>query len=243
MTESSNYTWYKHGLGTLGICVVIGLVLSNFNIFSSLNENWIDRDIRDSGGIGLIYFVGLGAITTACGAPRQIVAFLGGYAFGAIGGTLFSTIAVTIGCSVTFYISKYLVKPFVQRKFAHQSKIADSFLSIAPTRKTIIIRMLPLGSNVLTNIVAGSTNVSPKAFITGSMLGYLPQMLIFALLGKGLLVGSEWKIILSAVLFLLSSLLSYSLYKKYHFNLGKRRCAEEKFNKLTTATKGSNLHK
>tara|TARA_R110001606_G_scaffold258631_2_gene406418 strand:+ start:21652 stop:22383 length:732 start_codon:yes stop_codon:yes gene_type:complete len=243
MTKSSHKTWYKNGLGTLLFCVVIGLLLSNFNIFSSLNENWIDRDIRDAGGIGIIYFLGIGVLATACGAPRQIVAFLGGYAFGAIGGTLLSTLAATIGCAVTFYISKCLVKPFIQRKFSHQSKLADRFLSKAPTRKTIIIRMLPFGSNVLTNIVAGSTNVSPKAFLTGSMIGYLPQMLIFALLGKGILVGSELKILFSAILFFLSSFLSFSLYKKYRFHMGKREYAEEPVNKRTPATTRSSVQR
>jgi positive regulator of sigma E activity len=39
-------------------------------------------------------------------------------------------------------------------------------------------------------------------------------MVIFALLGKGLFIGSEWKIAVSIALLLISSFLSVSLYKK-----------------------------
>jgi membrane protein implicated in regulation of membrane protease activity len=48
-----------------------------------------------------------------------------------------------------------------------------------------------------------------------SMIGYLPQMAIFALMGKGVIVLSIWKVVLSIVLFVISSLLSVRLYKQY----------------------------
>ncbi|GAC35573.1 TVP38/TMEM64 family protein [Paraglaciecola polaris] len=240
MNKTFNNKWYKHGVGTISFCIVIGLLLTNLDIFSSFNETWVDRDIRNAGIIGWIYFLGIGVVATACGAPRQVVAFLGGYAFGAISGTLLATLAATMGCAITFYISKCVIKPLVQRKFNYQSKQADNFLRYAPTRKTIIIRLLPFGSNVLTNIIAGSTNVSPKAFFVGSTIGYLPQMLIFSLLGKGILVGSEWKILFSTLLFLFSSYLSFLLYKKYRFNLKENECRTESVDKTaSTPTRSS----
>jgi uncharacterized membrane protein len=52
-------------------------------------------------------------------------------------------------------------------------------------------------------------------FVIGSFIGYLPQMAIFALMGKGIVVLSAWKIILSVVLFVISAVLSLRLYKQY----------------------------
>jgi uncharacterized membrane protein YdjX (TVP38/TMEM64 family) len=88
-------------------------------------------------------------------------------------------------------------------------------------RKTIIIRLLPLGSNVITNLLAGTTSVKPSAFFIGSAIGYIPQMIIFALLGKGLFIGSGLKITVSIGLLLISSYMSVSLYKKYRRNGAK----------------------
>jgi len=217
--SSESLKWYKQGLGTVVFCIVIGYVFTNIDMLNAFNQTWIDRDIRDDGLKGALYFFGISLIITACGAPRQIVAFLGGYAFGSIPGVILATVATLGGCIVTFYASKMMVKPLIQRKFHKQSLRINTFLVKQPTRKTIIIRLLPVGSNVLTNLIAGSTNVSPRAFFIGSLIGYIPQMFIFALLGKGMLIGSEWKIIVSVLLLLISSYLSLSLYKKHRSSL------------------------
>jgi uncharacterized membrane protein YdjX (TVP38/TMEM64 family) len=53
------------------------------------------------------------------------------------------------------------------------------------------------------------------SFIGGSTIGYIPQTVIFALLGSGFNVDLEFRIILSIVLFLASILLGFFLYRKY----------------------------
>jgi uncharacterized membrane protein YdjX (TVP38/TMEM64 family) len=219
-------TWYKQGLGSVVLSLILAYIFTNLDMVSSVNQTWIDRDIRGNGLNGALYFVGISVLITACGAPRQIVAFLGGYAFGALTGVMLATGGTLGGCIVTFYASKILIKPLIRQRFHKQAGRINSFLAKQPTRKTIIIRLLPVGSNVLTNLIAGSTNVSPRAFFIGSGIGYIPQMCIFSLLGKGLLVGSEWKIIVSVLLLLVSSYLSLSLYKKHRLSLAPNTATE-----------------
>ncbi|WP_371195106.1 TVP38/TMEM64 family protein [Glaciecola sp. SC05] len=215
MASKERFVWYKHGLGTVVLCVLIAFVLSYTDVFSAFNEGWIDRDVRDQGIQGAVYFVVVATMLTACGAPRQVMAFLGGYAFGFVSGALLATLATVLGCMLAFFASKLLIRPFIRKRFARKAKQIDSFLHYHPFRKTIIIRLLPVGSNIMTNLLAGTTSVKASAFFVGSALGYLPQMVIFALLGKGLFIGSEWKIAVSILLLLVSSFMSVSLYKKY----------------------------
>ncbi len=210
-----NVKWYKQGIATVVLCFAIGWLLTNVDILTSFNQNWIDRDIRANGISGLFYFLAIGIVLTACGFPRQLVAFLGGYAFGFFWGTLIATLAALLGCVLVFYTSKYAVGPLIRKKFARQTAAIDRFLDTQPTRKTIIIRLLPIGSNILTNLLAGTTKVKARAFFVGSAVGYLPQMIVFALLGKGMLIGSEWKIAVSIVLLVISSVLSINVYKRY----------------------------
>jgi len=49
----------------------------------------------------------------------------------------------------------------------------------------MLIRLCPVGSNFLTNYLAGVTAIPFWTFLTASFLGYLPQSFIFALLGSG----------------------------------------------------------
>jgi uncharacterized membrane protein YdjX (TVP38/TMEM64 family) len=67
----------------------------------------------------------------------------------------------------------------------------------------------------VTNLIAGVTAVKARYFVLGSVIGYIPQMAIFALMGKGVVVMSAWKIGLSILLFFISSALSVWLYRQY----------------------------
>jgi len=154
-------------------------------------------------------------ITTSCGLPRQLAAFLGGYAFGIISGTLLATLGTILGCIVSFYFSRLLARKIINKKFSRKIAGINRFLQHKAFTKTIIIRLLPIGSNLITNLVVGVTHAKGRHFISGSFIGYLPQMLIFALAGSGVEVLSFWKIALSVVLFIISTLLSARLYKQY----------------------------
>ncbi|WP_239023949.1 TVP38/TMEM64 family protein [Paraglaciecola marina] len=206
--------WYKHGLLVFGFCIGVGVLIQHSGILSEFNQAWIDRDVRNNGMLGGCYFIFMGVLLTGCGAPRQVVAFLGGYAFGFTLGVLLALFATLLGCIMAFYVAKFIARPYVLKRFEKQASRIDRFLSTQAIQKTIVIRLLPVGSNLVTNMAAGLTQVKSTAFFTGSLIGYLPQTVIFALLGKGVLIGSHWKIMASIVLLLVSSYISFMLFKK-----------------------------
>jgi uncharacterized membrane protein YdjX (TVP38/TMEM64 family) len=77
-----------------------------------------------------------------------------------------------------------------------------------------LIRLLPVGSNVLTNLVAGVSSVPLLPFLAGSLVGYLPQTVIFVLLGSGIHVQPVWRTVVSVALFVVSGLLGVVLYRR-----------------------------
>jgi uncharacterized membrane protein YdjX (TVP38/TMEM64 family) len=206
---------FRKGLLFLLLCGLFGWVLSSHPIFESLNKQWIDLHVRNNDLQGLVYFMLTGALVTAIGCPRQLVAFLGGYAFGFVNGALLSTLGVGMGCVLSLFFARVVIRPFVNRRFPNRIIKFNDFLSVRPVVKTIVIRLLPLGNNLVTNLIAGVTAVKARYFVLGSVIGYLPQMAIFALMGKGVVVLSVWKIGLSIILFIISSALSVRLYREY----------------------------
>jgi len=207
--------YFRKGLLFLLFCGLFGWVLSSSSMFETLNQQWIDLHIRHNGLRGMLYFMLIGALATAIGCPRQLVAFLGGYAFGVVNGTLLSTLGVGMGCVLSLFFARIVVRPFVNRRFPNRIVKINDFLSVRPVVKTIIIRLLPIGNNLVTNLIAGVTAVKARYFVLGSLIGYVPQMAIFALMGKGVVVMSVWKIGLSVVLFFISGALSVRLYREY----------------------------
>ena len=88
---------------------------------------------------------------------------------------------------------------------------------------TIIIRLLPVGSNLLTNLAAGAIGVPLLPFLLASLVGYLPQMAVFALMGSGVDVGAEWQVALGIGLFVVLMVVGLWIYGRYRRQIRAKR--------------------
>ncbi|MHC8508474.1 MAG: TVP38/TMEM64 family protein [Rhodospirillales bacterium] len=179
-----------------------------------LHTDWIDDNIRGRSALGVWLFIGAGAFWTAVGLPRQIVGFFGGYAFGVAAGSGFAVIASAAGCVAAFMYARILGREIVRRYFPGRVKKLDSFLAENPFSMTVLIRFLPVGNNLATNLAAGVSSVPAFKFFAGSAVGYIPQTVIFALAGAGTELGDGAHITLAALLFIAAAAIGVYLVKK-----------------------------
>lgn len=155
------------------------------------------------------------AVATSLGLPRQIAALVAGINLGALIGVIIATLAATLGCLITFSVARYLLSNSISRKYPNQLAKLSDFLGERTFLKAIVIRILPLGSNFITNIIAGVSKVSMPAYVSGSFVGFIPQMTIFSLAGSGIRLGAQNELIASAVLFVIALMLTGYLIKKH----------------------------
>ncbi len=203
------------GLLWIASLVLVGYALQASGLGSSLDKAWIDSDIRGRGFAGEMLFLLVGLAFTAVGLPRQMIGFLAGYAFGFAEGTALALLATVAGCIAAFYYARALGRDFVVGRFPNRVRRIDDFLHDNPLSMTLLIRLLPVGSNLVTNLAAGVSSVAGPPFFIGSAIGYLPQTVVFALVGSGIAVDPELRIAVSVVLFIASGFLGVSLYRKY----------------------------
>ena len=203
------------GLVMIGLLVGFGFLLKSSGLGEIIDKNWIDIHVRNNGLEGQLIFVGAAAVLVAVGFPRQIVSFLGGYAFGLNIGVVLALAACAIGCAIAFFFARIIGRDWVKSKFPRRLEKADQFFSANTFSTTLLIRFMPVGSNFVTNLVAGVSGATALSFISGSMLGYIPQTVIFALLGSGFNLDPEFSITLSVILFVASVVMGVFLYRKY----------------------------
>ncbi len=206
---------FLKGLLMIAILAGFGLLIQQTPLGEMLNEHWIDAHIRGQGASGQALFVGLAALCAALGFPRQIISFLGGYAFGLLNGVALALLATVLGCIVTFCFARLFGRRFIAQRLTGRVKSVDRFLGANPFSMALLIRLLPAGSNLLTNLAAGVSSARASAFLAGSALGFIPQTFIFALTGTGVSVDPAVRIGLSAVLFMLSAALGVFLYRRF----------------------------
>jgi len=169
---------------------------------------WVDASIRDEGLWGELVFVAIGAALTGAGLPRQGIAFLGGYAFGAVLGTALGLLAQLVGCAAAYAWARLLGRDWAERRlagrFGHRLRPLRDVLAGSPFEATLALRLLPVGNNLALNLLAGMAALRVLPFLAASALGYLPQTLVFALLGKGIRVEGAWQLGLAGLLLAVS---------------------------------------
>lgn len=203
------------GLLMIASLAVLGFLANHWGLADIMSQHWIDTVVRGQGGAGSLIFLAMGAVSTAIGFPRQVVAFLGGYAFGFLPGLGLALLAATLGCVVGFYYARWMGRALVAHRFPGRIRKLDEFLRGHPFSMALIIRLLPVGSNVITNLLAGVSSVRGLPFFAGSALGYVPQTLVFALAGSGVNFDPSLRLSLAVVLFVISSLLGIWLYRRH----------------------------
>ena len=203
------------GLIFIATLFALGYVLEATHFGASINQAWIDAEIRGKGLSGELLFVAVGALAAALAMPRQFISFLGGYAFGFVIGTALTLAAVISGCIISFFYARWIGRQFITARFGARIQRVDDFLSWNPFAMTLLIRLLPIGNNLATSLAAGVTSVRALPFFLGSLVGYIPQTLVFALVGSGVNVDPALRIGIAVLLFLVSGVIGVWLYRKY----------------------------
>jgi uncharacterized membrane protein YdjX (TVP38/TMEM64 family) len=195
--------------------VLVGFILKFTELGAIFDEDWIDTYVRGQSQRGYLIFICMGLVFTALGLPRQIISFLAGYAFGFVQGVMLALVSTFLGCIGAFYFARFIGRKFVVHKFKDKVQRIDVFLNQNPLAMTLLIRFLPLGSNLASNLAAGVSGVRGGPFFLGSLIGYLPQTIVFSLVGSGIGVEPIFRISLGASLFVLSGILGIYLFRRY----------------------------
>jgi uncharacterized membrane protein YdjX (TVP38/TMEM64 family) len=132
-----------------------------------------------------------------------------------------------LGCVAAYGWARLLGREWAERRlagrFGHRLRPLRDVLAGSPFGATLALRLLPVGNNLALNTLAGMAGLRVLPFLAGSALGYLPQTLVFALLGKGIRVEGGWQLALSVALLAASMALGFWLMRRHR----AARAAEE----------------
>lgn len=171
---------------------------------------------------GALALVLAGAAMTAAGMPRQILAFAGGSLFGLWTGIVLSMLGQMGGCVLDLLAARTLAGGLAARILARPTgRLTRRLLDLHPFIATLTLRLLPVGSNTVLNLLAGAARVRLLPFLGGTILGYLPQTIIFVLVGSGTQVGRSTQLAVGAAMAVAAAGLGALFYRRV-----RRRPAE-----------------
>lgn len=202
----------------IGVLVAAGLLIDRYR-FEDILDFLAFSDAEDAGWLhGRIAYLVLAGLFTAAGGPRQAVSFFAAYFFGLAGGFLVALAGSALGCLAAYSFAR-LFRDAADSVIRGRVDMARQVWARDTFWLTLILRLLPVGSNLVANLAAGAAGIPFAAFLAGSVAGYVPQTLVFALMGAGVNVGSAVQVAISIALFVASTLIGIWVYARYRKRL------------------------
>ncbi|OGS98551.1 MAG: dihydrolipoamide dehydrogenase [Gallionellales bacterium RIFCSPLOWO2_12_FULL_59_22] len=102
-----------------------------------------------------------------------------GALFGFWAGALLVSFASTIGATLAFLVSRYVLRDMVQRRFGDMLKGIDEGMAKDGALYLFMLRLVPAFPFFLINLLMGLTRIRTATFYWVSQLGMLPGTLVY----------------------------------------------------------------
>jgi uncharacterized membrane protein YdjX (TVP38/TMEM64 family) len=143
--------------------------------------------------------------------PGEATGFIGGYLFGVAGGFIYSSIALTIGSWLNFYIGRFLGKRFIRKLVPERHLVRfDRLVSQKGVMLLFILFIFPGFPKDYLCLFLGLSTLPFKVFILMASVGRMPGTFILSLQGAMLF---EENYLLLVVALLISALAAYLGYR------------------------------
>lgn len=167
-----------------------------------------------SGVEGVVIFILAASVFCAFGLPRQAVCFAAGAAYGIGAGCVLATLATVTGCLCGYGWGMWAGRPRMPARLVATMARLDGFVRHEPFASVLTLRLMPVGSALLLNLASGMLGVRVMPFMLATLLGSLPQTVVFVLVGSGIRLQGPWRIGVATVLFALSALVGLWLMRR-----------------------------
>ena len=107
--------------------------------------------------------------------------------------------AALLGSMAIFWLTKLLGRPFIKQNVAHYLKTLEDYSQTNGFLLVILLRQLPLTCQFV-NVLMGLSSIPTGDFVLGSIVGLLPETLIFAIFGSSLREKFMLRVSLAALL-------------------------------------------
>ncbi|MEE8321193.1 MAG: TVP38/TMEM64 family protein, partial [Gammaproteobacteria bacterium] len=119
-------------------------------------------------------------IVTGLSLPgAAIMTLIGGAIFGLAWGTVLVSFASTIGATLAFLVSRYILRDVIQKKFARQLKPVNEGIEKDGGFYLFTLRLVPAFPFFIINLVMGLTHIRTIIFFLVSQIGMLPGTIVY----------------------------------------------------------------
>lgn len=150
-----------------------------------LDEQFLVQQLQQRGHWAICLFVGVYTLATVVGFPGTVITLAGSVVFGLVWGTFWSVIGATLGAIGAFWLARYLLRNWAERRFGHHKALVrfNQAVMHKPLTFVLAIRFAPISPFNVVNFLFGLTPISWVDYAVGTFFGIIPGTLVYAWLG------------------------------------------------------------
>ena len=134
----------------------------------------------------IVFFIVFFVCTSFSLPATGVLAVTSGIIFGTVNGLIISLLAATLGGTVAFFSSRYLLRDIIKRRFTGQLGLVNKGIEKEGAFYLFGLRMVPVIPFWLLNLVMGLTAMRAPAFVLATLGGMIPVMAILTYTGSQL---------------------------------------------------------
>jgi len=204
-------------IGSLVIFLLfIGLYL--YLLHTGTAKVWLES-IRHLGIFGIVVGILIQTIVNIIPAPGEFVSLFLIEIYGPVAGGFYSWIGGIMGALLAYQLSNWIARPMIEPLAKPYLEKIQRWLQKQGDIGLLIIRFVPFVPYHFLNYAAGLLRVNIRAFIWTTALGILPYTISVSTLFAGVRHGKLIPFLIGGGLFILFSVLSFALRKKWNKDL------------------------
>lgn len=130
-----------------------------------------------------IYFIVYVIVTGASLPGAALMTLVGGALFGLLLGTIIISFASTIGATIAFLMSRYVLRDTVQNRFGEKLRLVNEEMEKDGAFYLFTVRLVPAIPFFVINLVMGLTPIKTLTYFFVSQIGMLAGTIVYVFAG------------------------------------------------------------
>lgn len=142
--------------------------------------------VTQLGPWGPLIFIGLYVLATVLFVPGSVLTLGAGAVFGVLWGSVYVSIAATLGATCAFLVGRYLARDAIARRLEGNPRFAavDKAVAREGWKIVLLTRLSPAFPFTLLNYAFGLTQVRLREYMLASWIGMMPGTVMYVYLGS-----------------------------------------------------------
>lgn len=173
-----------------GLVVVAAILVVAYLLDAQSHLRRLLDWINGQGILGAAVFVAVYIAATVFFVPGSILTLGAGFVFGVLEGTIYVSIASTLGATAAFLVGRYFARDWVAERVSQDKRFRaiDDAVGREGWKIVGLTRLSPIFPFNMLNYAYGLTKVTLRGYFFASWVGMLPGTLMYVYIGS--LAGS-----------------------------------------------------